>query len=231
MNRILHLSAIALIGLAALGMSSGARAQALPVDVDITIDDGGVAILNYYEALDVSISPEDLATIQAVPTDCTTINGTQQCKVPAPGLKSASVGSGGSGDSELVADGALLLAIPDASLRNVRLDIDNVWAVRAIGGLAVSTTVTILPGTATTLTNSTVGVSGTITIGNAKGYIMGAGGVASSIITFPDPGLDFPTYGGVQLTLDMSNATNAGVYTTVAGSDVDPNFTIEITGT
>ena len=231
MNRILHLGAIALIGLAALGLSSTARAQALPVDVDITIDDGGVAILNYYEALDVTISPEDLATIQAVPTDCASGSSVRSCQLPTPGLKSASVGSGGSGDSELVTDGGLLLAIPAASLRNVRLDIDNVWAVRAIGGLAVSTTVTILRGTATTLTNSTVGVSGTITIGNAKGYIMGAGGIAESVITFPDPGLDFPTYGGVQLTLDMSNATNSGVYSTVAGSDADPNFTIEITGT
>jgi hypothetical protein len=38
-------------------------------------------------------------------------------------------------------------------------------------------------------------------------------------------------FGGVQLTLDLENATTAGTYSTAAGSDVDPNYTIEITGT
>lgn len=228
MKRILFLSGIALFGLAALGVSTNARAQALPVDVDITVEAGGIAILNYYSTLDVSIDPADLAALQAVDT-CAPTSGLANCsKVPtAPGDANLGAGAGG---GDLNADGGLTLTIPATSLRNVRLDLDNVWAVRAIGGLANSTTVTVLPGTgtATTLTNATT--SSTILIVDAEGYAM-TGGLPNSDTTFPDPGLVSPQYGGVQLTLDVSNALTPGVYSTAVGSDVDPNYTIEITGT
>jgi hypothetical protein len=228
MNRILFLSGVALFGLAAFGASTNARAQALPVDVDITVEAGGIAILNYYDSLDVSLDPADLAALQAIDT-CAPTSGLANCsKVPtAPGDANLGAGAGG---GDLNADAGLVIAVPATSLRNVRLDLDNVWAVRAVGGLAATTTVTVLPGTgaAATLTNGAS--SSTILIVDAEGYLM-SGGLPNTDTTFTDPGLVVPEYGGVQLTLDVSNALTAGVYSTLVGSDVDPNYTIEITGT
>jgi hypothetical protein len=229
MNRILFLSGITLFGFAALGFSTNARAQtALPVDVDITIEAGGIAILNYYDTIDVTIDPADLAALQAVDT-CPPSSGVASCSKTLPSPGDANLGPG-AGGGDLNADGGLTLTIPATSLRSVRLDLDNVWAVRAIGGLANSTTVTVLPstGAAATLTNATT--SSTIVIMDAEGYSM-TGGLPDTDTTFPDPGLIAPQYGGVQLTLDVSNALTPGVYSTLVGSDVDPNYTIEITGT
>jgi hypothetical protein len=226
MKRILLLSSVALIGLVAFGMSSTASAQALPVDVDITIEAGGIAILNYYESIDVTIDPADLAAFQSVDY-CAPVSGVSNCKDGPSPLGDAALGAG-AGGGDLNANGALNL-VTGTGLRNLRLDMDNVWAVRSIGGLDESTTVTILPGAGTTLTNDTT--SSTILIVTAKGYLMTGGGGASTDVSFQDPGLEVPQYGGVQLTLDVSNALTAGTYSTTLAGETDANFTIEITGT
>jgi hypothetical protein len=227
MNRLLYLSGIALIGLAALGMSSTVRAQALPVDIDITIEAGGIAILNYYESIDVTVSPADLASLQNVGF-CTPTDGEASCKDGPSPLGDANLGPGGGG-GDLNANGSLLLSTGTA-LKGVRLDIDNVWAVRAIGGINEATTVTFRPGAGTTLTNS-ASTSSTIAILGVQGYLMDVNNSIDDVVEFTDPGLQTPQYGGVQLLLDVSNATTAGVYSTTPLGETDANFTIEITGT
>jgi hypothetical protein len=227
MKRIHFLSSIALIGLAVLGMSSGARAQGLPVDVDITIEAGGIAILNYYESIDVTIAPSDLASLQNVGF-CTPVGGEANCKDGPSPLGDANLGPG-SGGGDLNANGGLSL-VTGTALKGVRLDLDNVWAVRAIGGINEATTVTFLPGAGTTLTNS-ASASSSIAILGVQGYLMDVNGSLDDEVEFTDPGLETPQYGGVQLLLDVSSATTAGVYSTTALGEDDANFTIEITGT
>jgi hypothetical protein len=232
MNRLLYLSGIALIGLAAFGMSSTARAQALPVDVDITIEAGGIAILNYYESINVTVDPVDLATLHGLSDYCLPTAGEANCTKGASPLGNADPGPGlantGAAAADLHADGGLTIAAPAANLRNVRLDLDNIWAVRATGGLTNSTIVTILPGTATVLTNDTT--TSTIGILNVEAYSMDGGSIGPTV-SFADPGLTAPHFGGARLYLDMSNALTAGVYSTTLGGETDANFTIEITGT
>jgi hypothetical protein len=222
MKRILFLSGITLFGLAAFGMSTNARAQSLPVDVDIIVEPGGVTILNYFEALDVSVNPADLAAVQN--------SGYCPGTVPCPNGPSlpldTSVGPGLAG-GELTGDGGLTLPAATGNLAKVKVDVDAVWAVRAIGGTGVSTQVTINKGTALTLTDAS---GSTIAINDVKGYLMGGGG-ANNVLTFPDPGLAIPTFGGVQLDLDLTNALSAGTYSSTATPDADANYTIEITGT
>jgi hypothetical protein len=220
MNRILFLSGIAL---SAFALSSAARAQsAVSVDVDIIVEPGGVTILNYFEALDVSVDPADLAAVQASGY----CPGAVACTIGASLPLDTVLGPGLAG-GELTGDGGLTLPAAAGNLSKVKVDVDVVWAVRAIGGAGVSTQVTINKGTALTLSNAS---GSTIAINDVKGYLMGGGG-ANNVLTFPDPGLVVPTFGGVQLDLDLANALTAGTYSSTAGSDVDANYTIEITGT
>lgn len=219
------LRGLAVIGLLSLGFVNLAQAQTLPVDVDITIDPDGISILNYYSELDVTISPVSLAELQNS-SFCPPTAGKSECPLGAgsAGTATTVVGVGG---GELHSDGAIAL-VPGNNLDTLRLDMDNVWAARAVGGADVATTVSILLGAHTTLENpDTVSF---IVIEQAKIYQMDGPGLPGNSVSFTDPGLITPVFGGVQLTLDMTMALGTGVYSSSAAA-VAENYLIGITGT
>lgn len=217
------LRGLAVVGLLSLGFSNLAQAQTHPVDVDITIDPDGISILNFYSEIDVMIHPVSLAEVQNS-SFCAPTAGTAECP-HGPGSAGTATTTPGVAGGELHGDGAIAL-LPGNRLDTIRLDLDDVWAVRAIGGSDTATTVSILVGTSNRLDNAdTVSF---ILIDQAKVYRMN-GGAPDTSVSFNDPGMTEPQYGGVQLTLDMTMALGTGVYS----SAVNPadNYLIGITGT
>ena len=111
----------------------------------------------------------------------------------------------------------------------VPLTLQNVWAVRAIGGTSTGTTVGIGLGTATTLngpTPATIVIS-TPTVSTTPV----TSGNNTTAVTFPDPGLGTAQQGNVGLNLNLSNATNSGLYSSGAGATGDSNYILTVTGT
>src|SRR5690606_21441955 len=102
----------------------------------------------------------------------------------------------------------------------------NVWAVRAIGGSSTSTTVSITLGTSATLNNGTA----TIVLNTPTVSTTGGTGNGTAAVTFADPGLVTAQQGDVGLTLNMANATAAGVYSTAAATG-DSNYILTVSGT
>lgn len=215
MNIVRSIRGLALVGLAALGFASTANAQNA-VDVDITFAGGGIAILNYYSDIDVSINTAQLASIAA--PSCTVTAGVANCDDGASGSLATALNAG-----VLEADGLMDLA-GENEMDSVNLDLDNVWAVRAIGGSTANTTVAVTIGAGTTLANG----AAEIEVNTVEVYSDTNPAPAAST-TFPDPGLAASNaeFGGVRLNLDLSNATaTAGTYSAAAAT-----YTIAVTGT
>jgi hypothetical protein len=172
-------------------MIAGGSAQA-QIAVDVDIDVGSITIL--YALSDISVGIDDTALGQLFS--------------PAAGCSSATTGSecdeGTATGNATVNSGALEFAggINPAALANVNavsLVLQDVWAVRAIGGTSTNTTVAATLSGNTTLTgpnSSQINVSG-ITVPGA---------------TFADPGLGTPVSGNVDLTLDLSGVTSDGLH-------------------
>lgn len=213
MNIVRSIRGLALVGLASLGLTTTASAQNA-VDVDIVVGSGGIAILNYYSSMDVSIDPAQLA---ALATTCTITSGEAECDELDGGVVAATENGG-----ELDADFTMPILVGGAAnLTAVALNLDDVWAVRSLGGGA-TTTVTVGAGAGLSLSNGT----DTIAVGNAPLIYSDTDTTPGATAVFNDPGLGAATaeHGGVQLQLDLSGVATAGTYS-AAGS----TYTIEVT--
>lgn len=208
------------LGLAAVAAGSlfvCQRAQAqVAVDVDITL--GGMTILYYHDNINVNVSDSVLASL-LLPVACT--GGT--CVEAVTG--SADATSPGAGQLNWL--GNVVGTPAPVDLTSIDLNLQNVWAVRAIGGDSASTTVTIAAGISDNQLNGAIGYIGIVSRAIATGATAPCGGATTA--TFADPGLATATQGSVCLRLDFSNAVR-GPFDD--GNDTgDVVYTLQVTGT
>ena len=212
--RALALAISAAAAVSAPGLSSAGNVQ---VEIDLT---NGVTILYYHSSLDVGL---DLASL-LVPTGCTgsVAAGAVECASTATQTQAATV-AGGIATATFAAP---VTAGVDPSA--VPLVLQNVWALRALGGSSGNTTVTATLGTAgATLSNgaSTIVLSGIDVGANTPGAL--AFNAAVDAVTVADPGLGAPLPGYVALRLNLANALATGAYTKTGSAQ----YTITVTAT
>jgi hypothetical protein len=188
------LVAVSSAALALLLCSAPVHAQAVgATDIDITIPD--IVILHYFSAVSVSIDGADMGTF---------LTGN------ASALQAADEGSVSVGPGGFTQD---LNIIPSALTGNPAaavLTLQNAWAVRAISGGASTQTQLAITNTGGSLDRP---APSTATITTTYAVNDGDGGASAATIQFPVPGLVNPEYGDVELTLDLTGATEAGQYT------------------
>jgi hypothetical protein len=217
---------LALLAAAAAPNSAFAQAN---VDVNITMGNG-ITILYYYSVLDITLSTTTIGSL--LTADCTSF--TTGGATPTQAFY-CNRGNGGANTVTATAGTvtaaftAPTSAAGSVNLAAVPLVLSNVWAVRAVGGGAATTTVQITRGADTVLNN---GASATIGINNNVGIATGATaaltGASPQATTFTDPGLATALSGSVALSLDLSNASATGVYSSTSGN---VNYVLTVTGT
>ena len=157
--------------------------------MDINLPD--IVILHYFSNIDISITSGAFGTfLTGVPGDQAYDEGTA---APAAGGFTQDLGIGPSA----------LTGNPGAAV----LTLQNAWAVRSIS----------IPGgsdTELTITNTDATLDHTVTAATivVTGVAVDDGTSNASTITFSSPGIVNAARGDVELTLDMSNASNAGDY-------------------
>lgn len=214
-------SALALIlggAIAAVPRTSSAA----DVAVNVTITNG-ITILYYESALNVSI---DASALGASIAGCVAgaVAQTLHCDRGASAVTATTLTGG-----QLVA-GFVPVTTPFTGVTPTAMPLvlQNVWAVRALGGSNATTAVTAGVGTNTTLKN---GATATILLNNNIGIATGTAptlaGAATATTTFADPGLANPVTGSVILSLDLTNATIAGAYVGTGAQQ----YTIAVTAT
>jgi len=184
------LAVVALLGVMIAFSSSPAHAQAVgATDIDITLPD--IVILHYFSNVDVEITDTELGNfLVGSPGDSEFDEGTA---APAAGDLSP----------DLNITPTALTGDPSAALLTLR----NAWAVRAISLAAGTQTRVSIANTDATLDHTATTATITIT-----GVAVDDGATNGASVTFTTPGLVNPQVGGVELTLDLTNADNAGVY-------------------
>ncbi len=208
------------LGLAALAAGSlftagQAKAQ-VAVDVDITL--GGMTILYYHDNINVNVTDSVLASL-LLPASCTSgacieaVTGSGNATSPAAG--------------QLNWVGNVVGTPAPANLASVDLNLQNVWAVRAIGGSTANTTVTIAAGSSDNQINGVTGYIGVVSRAIATGATATCGGATTA--QFADPGLSTATQGSVCLELDFSTAVR-GPFND-SGDTGDVVYTLQVTGT
>lgn len=160
-------------------------------DIDITLPD--IVILHYYSDVDISISAAVLGNLFAGTPGDSTVN---------EGVVSGTHVSGLTYD--LAMGPSALGGDPSA----VTLVLQDAWAVRSISLLGFTDTELDIDVTTTTLAHSTVATSDI----EITGWAVDDGGGSGDPITFAAPGLASPVVGDVELTLDLTDAANAGDY-------------------
>jgi len=176
--------------LAIFGMALPAHAQAVgATTVDINFPD--IVILHYFSTVDVTITNSALGTF---------LTG-------SPGDSDADAGAATPASGGFTQDLAIgppaLTGDPSAAL----LTLQNAWAVRSISLFAATDTELAITNSTPTLNHTTTAASmTTIAVAVDDGVTNGA------TITFAAPGLVSPVVGDVELTIDMTNAINAGDY-------------------
>jgi len=200
MNKRMRTSLLALAAVVgALALVSPAHAQATGgTDVDISLPD--IVILHYYSNVDVTISAAALATYLTGGTNAID-EGTA---APAAGGMT----------QDLAISPSALTGDPTAAV----LTLQNAWAVRSISLAGSTDTELAISVTDNTLVHSTVATS-TVTISSAA---VDDGASNGATIQWAAQGLGNPRQGDVELTLDLSDAANAGDY-------LDGTFTLTAT--
>ena len=206
---------LALAALAAGVLFAAPRAEAqVSVDVDVTI--GGITILYYYNDIDINIDSTVLAGLAA----CNSITNGIGCTQTSPTPATTASGTQLNWDGNI--DGATLS--PDLSA--LRVNLQDVWAIRAIGGGSANTTVTV--GGATDIdggANGTIAVN-TRLIDNDTDACDAGGGASADVVD----SLGTPAAGSVCLELDLSGVTGAGTFQGT-GDSGDAVYTLSITAT
>ena len=191
---------------AALLASGSVFAQAsgdTTLDINLT---GEMAILSYYSSLVVNLPLTQLA-----PTGCVADTANDfECATAATQTATATV-SAGNINAGFTAPPAPTFPVV---LTNAPLILQNVWAVRSIGGATADSTLAVAQG------NTTLTGAGGSTIGIVAAAVQSAGSTNNdtATITFADPGLVTPRVGNVRLNLNLTNAIRSGVHT-AAGSE------------
>ena len=176
------------------------------IAVDVDIDVGEITILYSFTDIDVTIDATALGNILA--NGCVAGANSAECDEGDAGGPIVAVEN--AGDLEA----AFNIQPSIVAVNAVDLVLQNVWAVRALGGATANTTVGVTVPGATTITNG------------ASSIAVTAGSATPS--TFADPGLGTPQVGDVTLTLDLTNLTLAGNHD--SGADTgDTVYTIEVT--
>ena len=191
-RKLIHRFGFAFVAavLALIQAAPCASAQAVgATDIDISLPD--IVVLHYFRSVDVSISSSALGTwLTGTAGDSTKDEGTSS---PAAGGFTQNVNISPSAMNN----------DPSASL----LTLQNAWGVRSISLAGGTDTQLVIANTDNTLDHSST--SATITI---TGVAVDDGTSNGSTISFAAPGLVTPKTGDVELTLDLTNATNAGDY-------------------
>lgn len=184
--------AVALVAVGILALSATpARAQASgATDVDITIPD--IVILHYFSSVQVTVTQAALGTF------LTGVAGNQAIDEGTPTF------SGGFDHDLTIGPSALTGGDPAAAVMILR----NAWAVRSISLAGGTDTQLDIDITAGPVLNH-IATAATITISSA---VVDDGTSNGDPITFAAPGLANPVVGDVELTLDLTNAINAGDY-------------------
>ncbi len=215
-NRARALGAAAVAAFALAVVPGESRAQSGNVDVDITI--GGITILYYVSDVDVTLDATAIAGLMNV-SGCTAGANGFACNSGALAGGSQVATYNAAADQFEIAGSFTPAPAPDTAITNVPLLLNDVWAVRAVGGTSANTTVGVALGASTVLNSQ--GGTGTITL-------VSAGPAAD---TFADPGLGTPRFGDVTLNLDLSGVRSGGLYSTTASDTADVNYVVSITGT
>ena len=208
---------LALAALAAGVLLAAPRAEAqVSVDVDVTI--GGITILYYFNDIDINIDSSVLAGL----TGCASITDGIGCTQTSPTPTTTASGTQLNWDGNI--DGITL----SPNLSALPVNLQDVWAVRAIGGTSANTTVTV--GGAANIPQGTG--TGTGTIGVSSRLIDDdtdacSGGAAAATVA---DSLGAAATGSVCLTLNLSGVTGAGTFLGT-GDTGDAVYTLSITGT
>lgn len=215
-----RLGCAALVAAGVAAFPSAAFAQA-NVDVNITISNG-ITILYYYSALDINLNSTTLASL--LTTGCTagTLAGTFNCDAGAAGPVTATA-AGGVVTASFAGPGG-----GSINTSAVPLVLSNVWSVRAVGGNSANTTVQISRGADNSLVNGTSSIAINDNYGIATGATTGLGGASPQTVTFADPGLGGLVTGSVALSLNLTNATATGTYSSAPGN---VNYVLTVTNT
>ncbi len=207
---------LAISAAGALAVTAPASAGNVQVDIDLT---NGVTILYYHSQLSIGL---DLASL-LVPTGCnaSVAAGSWECASTTPQLQAATV-AGGVATATFTAP--VTAGVDPAA---VPLVLQNVWALRALGGSSGSTSVTATIGGGATLSNgaSTIVLTGIDVGANTPGAL--TFNPTTDTATVADPGLGTPLPGYVALRLNLANAQSTGVYTNAG----NPQYTITVTAT
>jgi hypothetical protein len=224
-NRGLRLGASFAFACAAFLGSGTAHAQNAVVDLNVTLSP--ITMLYYVSTVNVTVPSSAMAGMLCGTGTASAIYNTSasNCDHGISGTLNAT-GSG----TGLTANGAIGTNPAGFSGAAVPLLLQNVWAVRAIGGTSANTTVSISLGSSNTLTRT----GGTETIVISAPLVSTTPAVSgnnTTAVTFLDPGLVTAQQGNVSLTLNMTNATAAGLYSTTAATSGDSNYTLTVSGT
>ena len=188
MKKLLFAVTIALVALSL--NSAPVMAQATGnTDVDITLPD--IVILHYYSNVDLAITSNAMGNfLVGTGGDSSYDEGVS---TPAAGGLTFDLNIG---PSALTGD-------PSAA----QLVLQNAWAVRSTSLAGGTNTQLVITVPDATLDHVTTTASMDITAA-----IVNDGSSSGGTITFPATGLYSPLIGDVELTLDMTNAINAGEY-------------------
>ena len=224
-NRGLRLGASFAFACAAILGTSTAHAQNAVVDLNVTLSP--VTLLYYFSTVNVTVPSSAMAGMLCGSGTVGAIYATSaaNCDLGATGVLNAT-GSG----AGLTANGAIGTNPAGFSGAAVPLTLQNVWAVRAIGGTSGNTTVGVSLGTSAILTRT----GGTETIVLSAPLVSttpNVSGSGTAAVTFADPGLVTAQQGNVALTLNMTNATVAGLYSTSGAATGDSNYILTVSGT
>ena len=191
--RLFSRAAACLVAALALAVAPVQAAAVGATTVDITIPD--IVILHYWSSVDVTVTSSALGTFLTGSAGDSTVDEGVVAPVAggfdqdlAPVIPFPSTLSGGD---------------PSAAVLVLR----NAWAVRAISLAAGTNTQVAIANTDGTLDHTTTAAVITVT-----GVAVDDGTNNGTSISFLSPGLSNPVVGDVELTLDLSAATNAGDY-------------------
>jgi len=211
----------------ALFGSTTASAQNAVVDLNVTLSP--ITILYYFSTVNVTVPSSAMAGMLCGTGTPSAIYSTSvaNCDVGATGALAATGGAGG-----LTANGAISTSPGGFNVAAVPLTLQNVWAVRAVGGTSGSTTVTITLGGATSLLSPAgVGPANMVISAPTVSTAPATGGSGTAAVTFLDPGLVNAQQGNVGLNLNMTNATVSGLYSSGAAVTGDSNYILTVSGT
>lgn len=225
-SRRIRVGASLLLIFGALFGGTTASAQNAVVDLNVTLSP--ITILYYFSTVNVTVPSSAMAGLLCGTGTASAIYNTSaaNCDMGATGALAAA-GSG----AGLTANGAI--GSPGGfNAASVPLTLQNVWAVRAVGGTTANTTVSISLGTSTTLLSPPgVGTSSIVISAPLVSTAPVVSGNNTTAVTFADPGLVNAQQGNVALTLNMTNALVAGLYSSGAAVTGDSNYILTVSGT